>query len=294
MRKTFIVLLVLMTAWIVCALVPAERNPDMVVFRAPHFRIGHRCGQPPEATLDSCGRSVEQGLADFIEMDVHLTKDQRLAVIHDSTVDRTTNGSGTVSGLTMDEISKLDAGYRYTPDEGRTFPFRGRGIAIHPLDDFFAKFPNQRFYVEFKTEDLRAVPVMVDLIRKYGMQDKIVVASVYGPPLAKMAEIAPDVARAASFRDSVVWVVANKFGVGGLFPIYAHALALPPLGGHWIISRRMIETAKKQNIKIHIWTVNTPADMTAWQEAGVDGVMTDKIALLNEVLKQTGPEHRHD
>lgn len=79
----------------------------------------------------------------------------------DEKLDRTTNGTGPVSGLTMDEISRLDAGYKYTAD-GVTYPFRGKGINIHPLEDFFKAFPNQRFYVEIKTEDLRAVPVVVD------------------------------------------------------------------------------------------------------------------------------------
>ncbi|HMW61048.1 MAG TPA: glycerophosphodiester phosphodiesterase family protein [Leptospiraceae bacterium] len=283
MKKVYYIIFSVFCVWVVFAMIPPEKAHAMPVFDSPHFRIAHRCGQPPEATLYSCGKTVEQGLADFIEMDVHLTKDLRLAVIHDEKLDRTTNGTGPVSGLTMDEISRLDAGYKYTAD-GVTYPFRGKGINIHPLEDFFKAFPNQRFYVEIKTEDLRAVPIIIGLIRSHHMENKIVIASVYGPPLAMMEELAPEVARCASFRESLGWVILTKIGLGGVFSFHSHALALPPAGGHWIITRRMIESAKRQNVKIHMWTINDPEAMASWKDAGVDAVMTDKIGLLGDVL----------
>src|SRR3712207_779257 len=77
----------------------------------------------PENTLDAFRRAVEVG-AGGLEIDVHLTADGHVVVLHDATVDRTTGGSGAVAGVTLDELRAMDAGYRFSPDGGLTYPYR--------------------------------------------------------------------------------------------------------------------------------------------------------------------------
>src|SRR5215207_6589325 len=77
----------------------------------------------PENTLEAFRMAVEAG-AGGLELDVHLTRDGHVVVIHDATVDRVTDGSGAVAGMTLEEVRRLDAGYSFSSDGGRTFPYR--------------------------------------------------------------------------------------------------------------------------------------------------------------------------
>lgn len=105
----------------------------------PFFRdkrvlvLAHRGGGGlwPESTLYAFEHAVELGV-DVLEMDVQSTKDGELVVIHDDTVDRTTNGKGRVQDLTLTEIKALDAGYTWTTDNGQSYPFRGQGPRVPP------------------------------------------------------------------------------------------------------------------------------------------------------------------
>ena len=97
--------------------------------------VGHRgaSARRPENTLPSFELAVEQG-ADAIEVEVHLTADRQLAVIHDATLERSTDINGTVAEMTMDAIRAADAGYRFGADEG-TAPYRGQGLRVPALPE---------------------------------------------------------------------------------------------------------------------------------------------------------------
>src|SRR5688500_1182799 len=83
----------------------------------------------PENTIEAFRLAVEAG-AGGLELDVHMTRDGHMVVIHDATVDRTTNGSGAVSEMTLQELRRLDAGYDFSPDGGSTRPYHGKGVRV--------------------------------------------------------------------------------------------------------------------------------------------------------------------
>src|SRR5262245_19840849 len=93
----------------------------------------------PENTIPSFDRAVELG-ADAIEFDLRVSRDGEVVIIHDPTVDRTTNGTGPVSSLTLAELRALDAGARFTTDGGKSIPFRGRGLTIPTFDEMLARY----------------------------------------------------------------------------------------------------------------------------------------------------------
>lgn len=97
-------------------------------------------GLIPENTLEAFVYSARMGV-DVLELDVHATKDGALVVLHDASVDRTTDGRGRVNELTLDEIKKLDAGYLFSADGNQTFPFRGRGVTVPTLSEIFDALP---------------------------------------------------------------------------------------------------------------------------------------------------------
>ncbi|MFP7225742.1 glycerophosphodiester phosphodiesterase family protein [Priestia filamentosa] len=106
-----------------------------------------------ENTIPSMKAAFEDG-ADMVELDVHITKDNQFAVFHDWTIDCRTNGRGVTRDYTMAELKKLDIGYGYTADGGKTYPFRGKGVNLMPsLNEVMEYFPHQAFLIHVKSND---------------------------------------------------------------------------------------------------------------------------------------------
>src|ERR1051325_4635598 len=143
---------------------------------AARLVIAHR-GNParfPENTFSSFDDAVRVG-ADAMEFDVRLTRDDIAVVIHDPTVDRTTNGTGLVRELSVAELATLDAGARYTRDGGRTFPFRGQGVRVHTLEGLLARYTDIPLLIEVK--EARAVTAVRDTLRRFGREAGVVIDS---------------------------------------------------------------------------------------------------------------------
>jgi hypothetical protein len=117
---------------------------------AARIVIGHRgaAAHFPENTSASFDHAVSLGV-DAIEFDLRVSRDGVVVVIHDPTVDRTTNGTGAVADLTLAELKKLDAGAQFTRD-GRTFPWRGQGLQILTFDELLDRYPSIPLLIELK------------------------------------------------------------------------------------------------------------------------------------------------
>jgi glycerophosphoryl diester phosphodiesterase len=117
------------------------------------LRFAHRGGShlAPENTLAAFTLGARYG-ANALETDIQLTRDGEVVTIHDATVDRTTDGTGLVASSTLAELRRLDAGFRFTPDGGATYPMRGQGISIPTLAEVFAAFPTLRINIDLKAE----------------------------------------------------------------------------------------------------------------------------------------------
>ena len=102
-------------------------------------------------------RAVAMGV-DMLEMDLHVTSDGGLVLMHDETVDRTTDGSAILEDMTLAEVKALDAGYRWTPDDGQTFPYRGQGITVATVEELFQTFPDMPMTIEIKLVESQPVP----------------------------------------------------------------------------------------------------------------------------------------
>lgn len=114
-----------------------------------------------ENTLDGIGNALKIGFQ-IIHLNVHRTADGRFAVFHDWTLDCATDGSGVTSQRTMEYLKTLDAGYGYTPDNGKSFPWRGKGYRIPTLRDVVEKYPETEFWLNLKTADRESVMALLD------------------------------------------------------------------------------------------------------------------------------------
>ena len=146
-----------------------------------------------ENTIRSMQRAFSLG-AEAIELDMHPTTDGHAVVFHDWTVDCRTEGKGETRAHTLADLKKLDIGYGYTPDGGKTFPFRGKGIGAMPtVEEVLQRFPNEQFVWNFKSKDPRDADVLAAAFARAGAKIDPARHSFYGHErvLARMRQIAP-------------------------------------------------------------------------------------------------------
>lgn len=151
-----------------------------------------------ENTLPSIRASFEAG-ADLVEIDVHPTTDGQFAVFHDWTLECRTEGRGETRSHSMAQLKRLDVGYGYTADGGKTFPFRGRGVGMMPsLDDVLAAFPDRRLVINVKSRDASEGAKLAQALEKLPPARRSLLV-VYGgdEPVAELRRRLPEVRTAS-------------------------------------------------------------------------------------------------
>jgi glycerophosphoryl diester phosphodiesterase len=251
--------------------------------------IAHQGGDGvwPGDTMYAFEKAVAIG-ADVLEMDAHITRDNEIVLMHDETVDDTTDGTGLIEDLTLAELKQLDAAYKWMNDDDKTFPYRGQGIQVPALEEVFQKFPQMRYVIEIKSTENPIHKPLCDLIQKYNMQDKVLVASFHDQAIQDFREACPEIATSASRTEVRNFVLLGKVFLSGLIapkyqsiqPPYdpAESLNIP------IMTERFIRQAHAKNIRVEPWTVDDPELMKQYIEWGVDGIITDRPDLMIEVL----------
>jgi glycerophosphoryl diester phosphodiesterase len=266
----------------------AKPVPDHPYFNPAGFMvIAHRGGRSlgPENTLYTYRRAVDLGV-DVLEIDVQLTQDNHLAVIHDKTVDRTTNGSGTVASYKLADLQKLDAGYRWSADQGIPFPLRGKGIKIPSLAEVFKAFPQMRINIESKDPKPAAITSLCRTIQDHNMSQKVMIASFDAGTLKRFRAVCPGVATSAGASEAILFYSLQKMYLESAYSPVAQALQIPQTYGDLqVVTKRFVEAAHARNLKVHVWTVNGVDSMKTLLQLGVDGIMTDYPQRLLEIMK---------
>jgi glycerophosphoryl diester phosphodiesterase len=247
--------------------------------------MAHQGGERlwPSNTMYAYAGAVELGV-DVLEMDVHSSADGVLVLIHDDTVDRTTNGSGRVSDMTIAELQALDAGAYWTEDE-QTYPFRDMGIVIPSLEEVFAAFPGMPMNIEIKQETPPIEEALCDLIYRFGKEDEVLIASFKPEVMDRFREICPTIATSATEPEILPYYVLNRLGLSAIYRSPAAAFQVPEYSGNLkVISPRFVQGTRRHNVAVHVWTVNETEDMQRMLDAGVDGIITDRPDRLLALL----------
>lgn len=250
--------------------------------------MAHRGGEGlwPPNTLYAFEQAVALGV-DVLEMDIHSTADGVLVVRHDPTVDSTTNGSGAIRDMSLEEIKALDAGFTWTVDGGRTYPYRGQGITIPTLEEVLAAFPKMRFNIDIKPEDPAVVLRFCRLLRIYQRLDQVMVGSFYDHQLYRFRQLCPEVATAAGVAETRLFVYLNLAFLGAVFQPHAQAFQIPEYGGGLrLVTERFVRAAHAHHMEVHVWTVDQEEDMRRLLDWGVDGIFTDYPDRLMKVLER--------
>ncbi len=252
-------------------------------------------GHAPSNTLPAFELALEQG-ADTLEMDLQLTTDDEVVVIHDGTVDRTTDGSGALRDLTLDEVRDLDAGWYFTDEDG-DHPFRDQGAQIPTLAEVFDEFPDTHLIVELKTDGGPAIiqPV-IDLVREHDREDSVTIASFDQRYLQPVREQLPDVPTNMPEDETFGFYVRQLVGLhpwwsppGELFQVpetHDTELLGVEVEDLTVVTPRFVRNAERLGVDVQVWTVNEVEQMHRLLDAGVHGIMTDYPDRLVEVIAE--------
>ncbi len=286
--KVWQIVLIALAAALGLAMLVSRRAPEHPYYRNAErpLVIAHQGGDGlwPGDTLYAFQNAADLGV-DVLEMDIHITRDGVLVTMHDETVDRTTDGSGGIESLTLAELKQLDAGYDWSPDEGRSFPYRGQGITVPTLEEIFQAFPGQRMTIEIKQTNASMARPFCALIRKYDLQDRILVASFHDERLEEFRAECPEVATSSARSETTAFVLMTKPFLGRLYSPPFHSLQVPKKSsGITVMTAAFVRAAHERGLAVEPWTINDPEQMKLYIEWGVDGIITDRPDIMLEVL----------
>jgi glycerophosphoryl diester phosphodiesterase len=233
-------------------------------------------GLAPENTWPAFEQAHALGVDGF-ELDVHLSRDGEVVVIHDADLRRTTNRSGRISAMSVDELLQADAGFHF--NAGGTFPFRGRDVRIPRLRDLLAAFRDELLIIELKGHHSLVAERALAVVREAGALDRVCFGGFSWKMLRTVRQLDRQVCSSAS-REETRWVLygswlhvspswARRLGV--------RAFQVPEMAGSTrVVSPRFVDLAHKAGLLVQVWTVNQEADMRRLADWGVDGLITDR------------------
>ena len=244
----------------------------------------------PENTLDAFRLAVEAG-AGGLELDVHMTRDRQIVVIHDATVDRTTNGSGAVSEMTLDELRGFDAGHNFSPDGGPTRPYRGRGVRVPTFGEVLEEVPGVPVNIEIKAGTPGIEEMVLGVLREADALGRALVVSTPHAIVKRFRKVSGGhVSTGASRWEIGVFYFASRLLLWRLIRPAYDALQVPLRHrGIPVVTPRFIRAAHARGVRVDAWTINQADEMRRLLDLGVDVIMTDRPGTLAEVLRNRPP-----
>lgn len=255
-----------------------KNHPEVIAHRGGN-------GEWPGETIGAYEHAKSLGV-DVIEMDIYLTGDEQLVLMHDQSVKKTTDGTGPLESYTCDEIQKLNAGFKW---EGEA-EFVGkhlsdlssedqRKLRVPKLSEILEEFGDMRMIIEMKPAFASPAAKLWEMLQKYDMTEKVLVASFSDHFIDE-------------FRDLSQGQVATSVSIEefGQFVLGFHGFENHPVkpclidAPYWLLTEHLVHKIKDRGYKVHAWTVNDAEEMGRMRDLDVDGIITDYPTTLLDVL----------
>jgi glycerophosphoryl diester phosphodiesterase len=240
------------------------------------LNLGHR-GSPrsaPENTLASFQKAREEG-ADGVELDVQLSSDGQVVVIHDDAVDRTTNSQGAVKALSLEQLRQLDAGSWLDP--------RFVGERIPTLEEVCAwAAQDMLLNIELKNMDIRGQgiePRVAAIVRQFGLRERVIFSSFNPFSLRRIRACAPEFPTGLLYSGDLPLILRRAWLRPWLHPDALH----PHLG---LVNEPYLKWAKGRGLRVNVWTVDTAQDMQQLVAQKVDAIITNQPGALARLQKR--------
>jgi glycerophosphoryl diester phosphodiesterase len=268
--------------------------------------IGHRGAslEYPENTIPAFARALQLG-AKMLELDVRLSKDGQVVVIHDPTVDRTTNGSGPVQAFTLAQLKALkcklpadsvsSAAAKSNPGAVATQSSPSTDIVTATLEEVFQAFPQAIIAVEIKDESWSLCLKVVELIKRYDRLERttIVMISINAKLANALRKLEPRLTTGHTTAEIIRFVALSKLRAARVFKARGATFEVPIKRGKiQIVTTAFIRAAHKKGIRIFVWTINDPAMIAKLYKMGVDGIFTDNLALARKTIEKLQSQNK--
>lgn len=267
----------------------AARNFQAIFPRGARLVFAHRGGAKlaPENTMAAFDRGLGLG-ADGIECDVHLSRDGVPVVIHDATLDRTSDATGPVGARTAAELARVDAGYRFQTNG--EFPFRGQDIGVPRLEHLLRRHAT-RTIIELKDDGPELARAVADVIRRAGAVDRVCVGSYHRRALEVLRADAPEIATSASEPEARKTLYRSWLRLPPLSDKPYIAFQVPERAGRLkVVSPAFIKQVHAERAAVQVWVIDGSDDVKRLFSWGADGVISDRpdiaLAARNEWLTQ--------
>lgn len=257
-----------------------KNHPEVIAHRGGN-------GEWPGETIGAYEHARSLNV-DVIEMDVYLTSDQELVLMHDRSVSKTTEGTRNVEQYTLKEIQQLNAGYKWTDYDG-TRPY-GRKFGdlsselqcklhVPSLREIFDQFGEMRMIIEMKCARYSPAAKLWELLQEYPhIIPNVLVPSFRDGYLDEFRRLSQG---QIATSVSVIELIELLLGFRGFEkPVRPCLLDAP----HWFLRRFLMKKFRRRGYAVHAWTVNQRQDMERMRDLGVDGIITDYPTLLRDVL----------
>jgi glycerophosphoryl diester phosphodiesterase len=249
--------------------------------------FGHRgaAGLAPENTLPSFALALALG-ADMLELDVHASRDGVIVVIHDPSLERTTNGTGAVREHSLYELQELDAGHHFTRN-GNDYPYRGHGLRIPTLEALLKDFPLAYCNIEIKQAEPPIVAQVVEVIQRLGAQHRVLLAAEDDTIMQEIHHLAGDIATSFSAVEVADFISRVQTGNWAGYRPSGRALQIPPrFNDIELVTTETVAAAHRCGLEVHVWTINDADEMKGLLALGVDGIISDVPGLARVVVNE--------
>src|SRR5215210_485550 len=289
-RKRLVVVALAGLAFVV--LLGLRKERQSVAGRGWPVNLAHRgtSASAPENTLEAFRWAVKSG-AGGLELDVHLTRDGHVVVIHDPTLNRTTDGSGAVANMTLDELRESDAGHNFSPDNGNALSYRGLGLRIPTLAEVLRAFPGVAVNIDMKADRPGIEAAVLDVLREADAERRALVVSSRRSAVRRFRRISEgSVSTGASRWETGVFFLFSNLRLERLLRPAYDALQVPlSHRGIPLVTRRFVEAAHAAGVRVDAWTINGADEMRRLLDLGADVIMTDHPETLAGVLREREP-----
>lgn len=241
----------------------------------------------PENTMPAFESAVSMGV-DVIETDVHLTADGKIVIWHDETLERMSGDPRTIPSLCWEEIKRINAGYQFSPDGGKSYPYRSESVSPVLLRDLLTRFPEMRFNVDLKDNNPHLAEAHASLLKELDCENRVITASFHGGLLKLFRKLSPDSITSCTAGEVIRLILLYRTGLLALpFPYRTAVLQVPEFSGNIrVLSKGFISFLHRRGFKVQIWTVNEESEMHRFLDMGVDGIFTDKPDILQICLEK--------
>lgn len=246
--------------------------------------VAHRGGSGlrPENTIAAFDHGLSLG-ADAIECDVHLSRDGEVVVIHDPTLDRTTDAAGPVSARAADALARVDAGFHFGSSAGH--PYRGLGFGVPRLAQLLSRYRDHPIVIELKGDRPEVAERTVDVLRASDALDRVIIGGFSHGVLATARRLAPALVTSASFEEATAAVTRPDWTAPS--PTAFRLFQVPfRLDGRQQFDRRFVDRARGAGMPVQVWVVDEPDQMRMLLEWGVTGLITDRPDRAVEVVRR--------